>query len=225
MSLISSNLEEVNARIAAAAESVGRTREDITLVAVTKTKPCSDIKEAAAAGAAEFGENYVQELVSKYDELGAVGNWHMIGHLQRNKVKYIAPFVSMIQSVDSAALAEEISRRALAAGRRIDILIEAKVSEEDTKTGMNPDEARDLALAANDLPGVAVRGIMGIPPFGADPRPYFERLKKIYDSLPKEMGKYLSMGMTSDYETAIAFGSNMVRVGTAIFGARDYGKQ
>lgn len=222
MSVISQNLEAIRKKIAAAAQKSGRCEDDITLVAVTKLHPHADIEEAVKCGVTDIGENYVQEACGKYEKLGNIAKWHMIGHLQKNKVKYIVPFVSLIESVDSFELAREINKRAKVCDRIIDILIEVKISEESTKTGINPDSMISLAEQISLLDSIRIKGLMGMPPLDADPRPYFDKLYKLWQSLPIDNRVFLSMGMTQDYETAIHCGSNMVRIGTAIFGKRNF---
>jgi pyridoxal phosphate enzyme (YggS family) len=224
MSGICENLQAIRKRIDAAARKTGRTGEDIVLVVVTKTRSVAEIREALACGATDLGENYVQEAEAKYSEIGAGPRWHMIGHLQRNKVKHAVEFFDMIQSVDSEELAREIGRRAEAIGRCIDTLIEVKISSEPTKFGVDPDEVLRLADVISDIAGIRVCGLMGMAPIVAEPeatRPYFAKLKEIWDKLPREQRLYLSMGMTQDFEIAIEEGSNMVRIGTAIFGPRE----
>ncbi len=224
MSDICENLQTIRRRIDAAARKTGRTEKDIVLVVVTKTRSVAEIREALACGATDLGENYVQEAESKYSEIGNVPKWHMIGHLQRNKVKHAVEFFDMIQSVDSEEIAKEIGRRAEAIGRCIDVLVEVKVSSEPTKFGVGCDEALRLVDRISEISGIRVCGLMGMAPIVLDPeaaRPYFAKLKEIWDKLPKEQRLYLSMGMTQDFEVAIEEGSNMVRIGTAIFGPRD----
>lgn len=224
MSDICENLQAIRRRIDAAARKTGRTEGDIVLVVVTKTRSVAEIREAIACGATDIGENYVQEAEAKYSEIGNGLRWHMIGHLQRNKVKHAVEFFDMIQSVDSEELAREIGRRAEAIGRCMDVLVEVKISSEPTKFGVDCDEALRLADRISDISGIRVCGLMGMAPIVSDPeaaRPYFARLKQIWDKLPQEQRLYLSMGMTQDFEIAIEEGSNMVRIGTAIFGPRD----
>lgn len=223
MSRIGDNLRSVEERIYKAARKSGRKREDITLVTVTKTRGEEEIREAIACGATDLGENYVQEAEEKYARLGDIARWHMIGHLQRNKARHAVEFFSVIHSVDNVPLAQEIGRRAELIGRRVDVLVEVKVSGEETKFGVEPGRAVDLAGEIAQVSGIRVCGLMGMAPFVEDPedtRPYFSDLKRLWDKLPYEQRLYLSMGMTSDFEVAIEEGSNMVRIGTAIFGPR-----
>ncbi|MCE5200047.1 MAG: YggS family pyridoxal phosphate-dependent enzyme [Armatimonadota bacterium] len=223
MSLICDNLRTVRERIDVAAEKSGRSEQDVTLVVVTKTRSVAEIREAIACGAGDIGENYVQEAETKYGEIGDAARWHMIGHLQRNKVRHVVEFASLIHSVDSEDLAREIGRRAEAIGRRVNVLVEVKVSEEPSKFGVSTDDVLRLAEKISEVSGIKVCGLMGMAPFLPNPeetRPYFSNLKKTWDKLPDEQRIYLSMGMTQDYEIAVQEGSNMVRIGTAIFGPR-----
>lgn len=200
-----------------------------TLVAVSKTKPAEDILQAYRAGQRIFGENKVQEMCAKYETLPKDIEWHMIGHLQSNKVKYIAPFVSMIQSVDSFSLLRKIDAAAQKAGRTIDCLLEVKIAAEDTKYGLTPVEAEEIISSgvAEGMQGVRLCGLMGMASNTDDVhqvRTEFSRLRKLFDTL-REIHPgldVLSMGMSGDYLAAVECGSNMVRVGSGIFGARNY---
>lgn len=200
-----------------------------TLVAVSKTKPAEDILQAYRAGQRIFGENKVQEMCAKYEVLPKDIEWHMIGHLQSNKVKYIAPFVSMIQSVDSFSLLRKIDAAAQKAGRTIDCLLEVKIAAEDTKYGLTPVEAEEIISSgvAEGMQGVRLCGLMGMASNTDDVhqvRTEFSRLRKLFDTL-REIHPgldVLSMGMSGDYLAAVECGSNMVRVGSGIFGARNY---
>jgi len=223
MSIISDNLRDVTERIHGSARKAGRRGEDITLVAVTKTRSVEEIREAVAAGVTDIGENYVQEAEAKYIRIGDAVRWHMIGHLQRNKARPAVELFDAVQSVDSEILAAEIGRRATAAGKTIDILMEIHISGEEAKFGVEPESALDLAERIAQVSGVRLCGLMGMPPFMEDPedtRPYFRRLRELWEKLPNEQRLHLSMGMTHDFEVAIEEGSNMVRIGTAIFGQR-----
>ena len=223
MGNIADNLAAVRERIAMSAMRSGRVAEDIILIAVTKMTDASRIREAVTAGVTDVGENYVQEAEAKRREIDPGIRWHFIGHLQRNKVKQAVRIFSTIQSVDSLPLAEEIGRRASALGGEMDILIEVNLSGEASRFGVIPEETLQFAEKIAVVPGVRLRGFMGMAPFVANPeatRPYFIRLKELWDKLPKEQRQWLSMGMTNDFEVAIEEGSNMVRIGTAIFGAR-----
>lgn len=200
-----------------------------TLVAVSKTKSAEDILQAYRAGQRIFGENKVQEMCAKYETLPKDIEWHMIGHLQSNKVKYIAPFVSMIQSVDSFSLLRKIDAAAQKAGRTIDCLLEVKIAAEDTKYGLTPVEAEEIISSgvAEGMQGVRLCGLMGMASNTDDVhqvRTEFSRLRKLFDIL-REIHPgldVLSMGMSGDYLAAVECGSNMVRVGSGIFGARNY---
>lgn len=223
MSSIAARLSWIRERIDSAAAMTGRGGADVMLVAVTKMRTVDEIKDAIACGVTDVGENYVQEAEAKFSIIGDAVRWHMIGHLQRNKVRHAVEFVSLIHSVDSEPLAVEIGRRAEAAGKRLDVLIEVRISGEATKFGVEADEALRLAERMSGIQGIRVCGLMGMAPFVPDPeqtRPYFRGLRKLWDSLPDEQRLHLSMGMTQDFEIAIQEGSNMVRIGTAIFGPR-----
>lgn len=241
MADIKENLSEITSRIRAAAESSGRT-DPITLIAVSKTKPIAALEEAHLAGAADFGENYVQELTEKLDHFlpkAADGSlppvrpdlrFHMIGHLQTNKIRYIIGRVAMIHSVDSLKLAEAIEKEAAKRDLVQDILIEVNIAEESSKTGTTAADALEIIRTAAKLPHIRIRGLMCMPPITEDPensRPYFSQLRALRDEviamhLDNVTMDYLSMGTTGDFETAIQEGANMIRVGTAIFGHRDY---
>lgn len=229
---IQENLREVKDRIAHAAIRSGRQPEDITLIAVTKTLPVDVINAAIGFGVADIGENKVQEVTDKYEQVMGGPKWHLIGHLQTNKVKYIIDKVALIHSVDSFRLAEEISKRAEKAGLIMDILVQINVAEESTKFGLSVEEVTELVEAISVLPGIRIKGLMTIAPFiddEAELRKYFAQMKEIFETLKKTMYNkadmtYLSMGMTNDYELAIEEGANMVRIGTGLFGARNYNK-
>jgi len=228
VSEIAERLQAVRARIAAAAEKSGRPPSAVTLLAVTKTMPVARIQEALAAGARLFGENRIQEAREKIPQiLGAA--WHLVGHLQTNKAKQAVELFECIHSVDSVRLAQEVSRHAMAGGKRIRCLIEVNLGEEPQKSGAAADEVRQLCKVVRELPGVALEGLMTVPPFLPDPeatRPFFRRLRELRDRMVDEGGHALpelSMGMTNDFEVAIAEGATVVRIGTAIFGARPAG--
>lgn len=229
---VAENLSEIRSRIDELARSAGRNPEEVKLIAVSKTKPVSLIKEAVAAGALDLGENKPQEIVSKYPEFeGDNVRWHMIGHLQKNKVRHIIDKAELIHSVDSLALAEEINKRAEAIGKIQKILIQVNVTGEDSKSGVSPDDAAELCREISKLNNVRIMGLMTISVSGYT----YEENKSVFDSLAALAAriddmkidnismKELSMGMTHDFDAAIAAGATMVRVGTAIFGARDYG--
>lgn len=206
--------------------------ENVTLVAVSKTHPAAMIREAYDAGHRIFGESRPQELREKYEALPKDIEWHMIGHLQTNKIKYIAPFVTLIQSVDSARLAEAIQREAAKCGRTIGILLEIHVAAEETKTGWDVSELMEYIRTAPfaQMPNVCVRGVMGIATNtddGETIRRDFNELRRCFDLLQPYFGARfdtLSMGMSHDYPLAVECGSTMVRVGSLIFGNRDYTK-
>ena len=231
------NYRRVRERADAACLRAGRNPESVTVVAVSKTKPLEMIGELAAQGVRDFGENYVQELAAKADELAAKAgemspvNWHFIGHLQTNKVKQVLGRAAMIHSVDSLHLAQAISKEAEKRGiETVDILIEINIGKEETKSGIPEEEAETLLGQIAPLPHLCVRGLMSIAPFVEDPeenRGHFRRLEALRSRLqalmlPDAPMTELSMGMTGDFEVAIEEGATLVRVGTAIFGARDY---
>ncbi len=202
--------------------------EEVTLVAVSKTKPVSEIMEAYNTGHRIFGENKVQEMESKWQEMPKDIDWHMIGHVQRNKVKYMAPFVSLIHSVDSKRLLKEINKQAKKEERVIDCLLQIKIAEEDSKFGLDKEEALELLSSETfqKYENVNVLGLMGMATFTDDEKQVaneFQKLKTIYDSIKDKYNfTKLSMGMSGDYNIAIEKGSNLVRVGSAIFGERNY---
>lgn len=200
-----------------------------TLVAVSKIKPVSDIKALYDSGQKDFGENYVQELVEKAEALPVDIRWHYIGHLQRNKVKYIAPFVHLIHGVDSEKLLKEIDKQGKRAGRVIDCLLQVHIAQEETKFGFDAKEVRELVKKISSdelqLSHVRIRGLMGMASFTDDEekiRSEFAMLSTLYESLKPAFPDFdiLSMGMSADYQLAIEYGSNMVRIGSLLFGAR-----
>lgn len=219
MSLISDNLAQVQERIAQAASRTGRRMDEITLVAVTKKQPESAVREALSAGVLDLGENYVQEAAAKRDDITG-GRWHLLGHLQSNKARHAAALFDLIQSVDSIKLASAISREAKAVDAVPDILLQVHLGDEATKTGLPPDQVLDAAAEIAAFSNVTLRGLMGIAPYGVDPRPYFQQARRLWEALPQENRQILSIGMSGDFETALEEGATMVRVGTAIFGAR-----
>lgn len=228
---IKENLENINAKITIAAEKSGRKRDDILLLAVSKTIDVPRIKEAVALGLVELGENKPQEINRKFFEVENV-KWHQIGHLQTNKVKYIIDKVCLIHSVDSLKLAEEIDKRAKAKNIIMEVLVEINIAGEEAKHGVPLIEAESLALEISKLDNIKVTGFMTVAPFVENPednRDYFSQMRKLFvDIRDKNYNnidmKYLSMGMTNDYEVAIEEGANIVRIGTGLFGARDYTK-
>lgn len=228
MSVLTENLDHVRRQINEAADKAQRNAEEITLIAVSKTKPVEMLLEAYQEGCRDFGENKVQEILDKYDRMPADTRFHMIGHLQRNKVKYIVDKVVMIHSVDSLRLAEEISREALKHGVCMDILIEVNVAGEESKFGVTPEETEGLIRQIALLPSLRVKGLMTIAPYVENPeenRIYFHKLRQLaVDIMSQNIDnvnvEVLSMGMTGDYQVAIEEGATCVRVGTGIFGGR-----
>ena len=228
--MIKENIQIVQNKINTACKKAGRTSDDAHLVAVSKTKPVSMLQEAYDCGIRDFGENKVQEILDKYDKLPSDIRWHMIGHLQRNKVKYIIDKVSLIHSVDSLRLAEEISKEAVKHNLIMPILIELNIAEEESKFGLSLHECEEMIYAISQLPNIQIKGLMTVAPFvenAEDNRQYFKSMKQLsVDIMRKNIDNVcmdiLSMGMTGDYEVAIEEGSNIVRVGTGIFGERNY---
>jgi PLP dependent protein len=225
---ISGNLSQINQRIRAAAEKAGRDPASVRLVAVSKTRPTADIIAAFQAGQTVFGENYIQELVPKLAEVQESVQWHVIGHLQSNKVKYIAGKVALIHSVDRVSLATEIDRQWGKLGKICDVLIQVNISGEVTKSGTTEAGAIQLVRECALLPNIRVRGMMTMPPFFDDPeaaRPYFAELRRLSEAIAAQQiagvgMTELSMGMSGDFETAVQEGATLVRIGTAIFGER-----
>lgn len=230
--MVVENLAEVERRVCAACERAGRPREEVTLIAVSKTKPVSMIEELLPGGTRNFGENKVQELCEKYEQLPKEIRWHLIGHLQRNKVKYVVDKACLIHSVDSLRLAETISEEAVKRQLTVPVLIEVNVAGEESKFGVSPEETEELIREIAKLPGIAVKGLMTIAPFVENPeenRVHFANLKKLcvdikMKNIDNVSMNVLSMGMTGDYEVAIEEGATMIRVGTGIFGERNYNK-
>lgn len=229
--MIAENIAQVETRIARACEEAGRDRSSVTLIAVSKTKPLALLQEAYDCGCRDFGENRVQELTEKYEALPKDIRWHMIGHLQRNKVKYLIGKVFLIHSVDSLRLAQEISRESVKKQVTTSILIEVNAAGEQSKFGLTSDaEVLRMVEAIAALPGIAVKGLMTVAPYvehAEENRQYFHALKQLsVDIMHKNIDNVsmdiLSMGMTGDYEVAVSEGAGYVRVGTGIFGERDY---
>ncbi len=233
MDHIRDNIEDVLENIAKAAGSVGRNKDDVTLIAVSKTKSVSDIEAALECHVKNMGENKVQEIRQKYEALGNNAKWHMIGHLQTNKVKYIIDKVDLIHSVDSIKLAEKISVEAKKMDKNIDILIQLNVANEESKFGIKTRELDDFISQVRNMSHVRIKGLMTIAPYVEDPeenRKIFREINQLaVDIKRKNIDNVnmdiLSMGMTNDYMVAIEEGSTMVRVGTGIFGKRDYNKR
>lgn len=230
--MIATNLEEVENRIKEACRRSNRDVSEVTLIAVSKTKPTDMLLEAYHENIREFGENKVQELCEKYEQLPKDIHWHMIGHLQRNKIKPLMNKVTLIHSVDSYRLAESISKEAVKAEVDVDILIEVNVANEESKFGVTTEETPALVEEISKLPNIHIKGLMTIAPFVSNPeenREIFRKLKQLsIDIKNKKLDNVsmceLSMGMTNDYEVAIEEGATYVRVGTGIFGERDYGQ-
>lgn len=226
------NIEAVLSKVKYAATVSNRESKDIGLIAVTKTVDVDTIKEAIDYGILHIGENKVQELVKKYDQIGKAVKWHLIGHLQRNKVRHIIDKVDLIHSLDSYRLAKEIDKRAKNIDRIVECLLQVNVSGEKTKYGVSPDEVDHILREISPLHNVQVVGLMTMAPHVEDKektRQYFRALKNIFDQvaekdLPNVKMKYLSMGMSNDFEIAVEEGANFIRVGTSIFGERDYSK-
>jgi pyridoxal phosphate enzyme (YggS family) len=225
---IQDNLLNIKTKIEKALMDAGRDKNEARLLAVSKTKPVSAIKDAIKAGQIDFGENYIQEAMDKIDELGRDNiTWHFIGRLQSNKAKFAVQYFDLIHSVDSFKLAKEIDKRAKAINKVQKILIQINTGREEQKSGIMPEDAMDVFKDIVNLENIEILGLMSIPPFGMDEKEtkiHFKLLKKTLGDLNKNFSnldmKELSMGMTGDFETAIKEGSTMVRVGTAIFGAR-----
>lgn len=228
--MLQENLAEVEARIAAACERAGRSRDEVTLIAVSKTKPAAMLQEAYDLGIRDFGENKVQELCDKSEVLPRDIKWHMIGHLQTNKVKYIVGKTRLIHSVDSLKLAEEIQKQAVKKEVCVPILVEVNIAGEESKFGVAKEEAMELVRQIASLDHLQIKGLMTIAPFvenGEDNRLYFRGIRQLSVDIANQnidnvSMDILSMGMTGDYAVAIEEGATMVRVGTGIFGARNY---
>ncbi len=228
--MLASNLQEVERKIIEACKKAGRAREDITLIAVSKTKPVPMLREIYDLGVRDFGENKVQELTDKEPQLPADLRWHMIGHLQRNKVKQVIDKAVLIHSVDSVRLAKTIEAEAAKKDIIVQILLEVNVAEEDSKFGLKLDEVLSAVEKIATMPHVRIKGLMTIAPFVENPeenRTVFAQLQKLsVDIAEKNIDNVsvdiLSMGMTNDYQVAIEEGATMIRVGTGIFGEREY---
>ena len=230
--MLKENLANVEKNIEQACKNAGRSRDEVTLIAVSKTKPVEMLQEIFDENIRDFGENKVQELCSKMEQLPLDIRWHMIGHLQRNKVKYLIGKVTMIHSVDSLRLAEEISKESVKKDAQTDILLEINCAGEESKFGIRPEDTLVLVRQIAVLPNVHIRGLMTVAPLTQTPeenRVYFQLMKKLSVDIAKKnidniTMSILSMGMTNDYQVAIEEGATMVRVGTGIFGERDYSK-
>ena len=228
--MVAEKLMDAERRVCEACRRAGRSRDEVTLIAVSKTKPVEMLEEVYGAGTRYFGENKVQELVDKYEVMPKDIHWQMIGHLQRNKVKYIIDKAELIHSVDSIRLAETIDREAEKKGIVANVLLEVNMAREETKFGLMPEEVPDFVRQIAGFQHIKVQGLMTIAPFVSDPeenRKYFANLRKLSVDIGKEKVdnvnmSILSMGMTNDFEIAIEEGATMIRVGTAIFGERNY---
>lgn len=225
---ITQNLQEVRRRIQRACERAGRDPGEVTLIAVSKTKPLADLQAAYGAGARDFGENKVQEILEKAPAMPEDARFHMIGHLQRNKVRQVLPHAVLIHSVDSVRLAQQIQQEAERLDRTADILLEVNVAGEESKFGFSPEETEEAVKTISRFPQLRIRGLMTIAPFVDDPeenRGIFQKLYQLSVDIKKKnidnvTMNVLSMGMTGDYEVAVEEGATMIRVGTGIFGAR-----
>lgn len=226
--MIKENLEEVREKIRQACQRSGRREEDVTLISVSKTKPVEVLREAYEAGSRDFGENRVQEIMEKYGQMPEDVRWHMIGHLQKNKVRQVIDKAVLIHSVDTVELAEQIEKDAAKRDLTVDILLEVNVAEEESKFGFRTEEVEAAVMKIKEFPHVHIKGLMTIAPFvsnSEDNREVFKKLYQLYvDIRSKNIDNVnmsvLSMGMTGDYEVAVEEGATMIRVGTGIFGAR-----
>lgn len=228
---IKENIDGILSRIAKACERSGRNPEDITLIAVSKTVDADKARKAVESGIINLGENRVQELVDKYEKLSDIEvKWHMIGHLQKNKVKYIIDKVELIHSVESIELASEINKRALKNNLKANVLVELNIGEEESKFGISEENVYDFVKSLEQFENINVLGLMTVAPYAEDPeeiRWVFKKMKVIFDkissmNIKNSNMKFLSMGMTNDFEIAIEEGANIIRIGTALFGARLY---
>jgi len=228
--MLKENLQKVEENIQKACDRVGRKREEVTLIAVSKTKPLEDIEEILEENVIDFGENKVQELCDKYEKISRPVNWHLIGHLQTNKVKYVVDKVALIHSVDSYKLAEQINKEAKKKNTIVPILLQVNIAKEDTKFGLEKEEVLPLIEQIKDMEGIQIKGLMTIAPFVTNPeenRVHFKNLYQLYVDIKRKsinnvIMDTLSMGMTGDYQVAIEEGATMIRVGTGIFGERNY---
>ncbi|MCK4404002.1 MAG: YggS family pyridoxal phosphate-dependent enzyme [candidate division Zixibacteria bacterium] len=228
MSGIEQNIKDIRSRIEKAAQKSGRGADEVKLVVVTKTVEAERVNEAIRGGIETIGENRVQEAEAKFKQINENVEKHLVGHLQTNKAKKAVELFDLIQSVDSARIAEEISRRALQKGKVMDVLVEVNTSGEETKFGVEPEQVSSLIETISKFEGIKIKGLMTIGLFSDNPedtRPCFKKLNILFEeikcaNIPNVEMRYLSMGMTSDFEVAIEEGSNMVRVGTGIFGPR-----
>ena len=224
---IEQNIKVIKERVDKSAKESARTLDDITIVAVSKTVNAEAVVQAKNAGMKHFGENRVQEFLKKREVIGDDVFWHIIGPLQSNKVKYILEGVTLLHSLDRLSLAEEIEKRCGNKGTVIDALVQVNIAKEPTKSGVFEEDLEDFLEKLSVLRNVRIKGLMAIPPFAVHPddnREYFARMKQLYERFKSSSDgfEYLSMGMSGDFEAAIKEGANMVRIGTAVFGARSY---
>jgi len=225
MRTIAENIAEIRNNIALARQKSPHPDQDVTLVAVTKMHSAEEIQEVLAAGQTLLGENRVQELLDKYDAVGDAATWHIIGHLQSNKVKYITEKVAMIHSLESESLANELSNRMQALGKTMDCLVQVNIADEESKFGLERNEVLPVIKRVSQLPGIHIKGLMHIAPYFEDPedvRPIFREMYRLFEELkalelPGVDMEILSMGMSHDYQVAIEEGANMIRVGSSIF--------
>ena len=225
MGTIADNIAEIRNNIALARQKSPHPDQDVTLVAVTKMHSAEEIQEVLAAGQTLLGENRVQELLDKYDAVGDAATWHIIGHLQSTKVKYITEKVAMIHSLESESLANELSNRMQALGKTMDCLVQVNIADEESKFGLERDEVLPFIKRVSQLPGIHIKGLMHIAPYFEDPedvRPIFREMYRLFEELkalelPGVDMEILSMGMSHDYQVAIEEGANMIRVGSSIF--------
>lgn len=233
MNPIAENIQDIQSRIEAACQRSGRAVSSVRLIAVTKTIDVEQINLAVQAGMTILGENRVQEVLSKYESVSPDVSWHLIGHLQTNKVRQIIDHVTLIHSLDSVHLAHELQKRASQRGKAVEVLIEVNVGQEASKFGLSPEDVPAFLESLKDMNFIRVCGLMTVAPFLPDPedvRIVFRRLKTLFDAMkhinqPNVTMEHLSMGMTHDFEVAVEEGATMVRVGTGIFGSRNYAVQ
>jgi PLP dependent protein len=224
---ISENIRNIKERVDKSAKKSKRSKDDITIVAVSKTVNAESVVQAVKAGMKDFGENRVQEFLKKREEIGDEVNWHIIGPLQRNKVKFILDGVTLLHSLDRLSLAQEIEKQCENKRTKLDVLVQVNIAKEPTKSGVFEEDIEALLSQMSVMRRIRVKGLMAIPPFVSEPddnRPHFQRMRMLYERFADMNSEckfeYLSMGMSGDFEAAIEEGSNMVRIGTAVFGAR-----
>ena len=222
---ISENIKNIRERVDKSAKKSKRSKDDITIVAVSKTVDAESVVQAAKAGMKDFGENRVQEFLKKREEIGDEVNWHIIGPLQRNKVKFILDGVTLLHSLDRLSLAQEIEKQCEKLSTKLDVLVQVNIAKELTKSGVFEEDLEEFLESLSVLRNVRVKGLMAIPPYAFDPngnRKYFARMRVLYDTFKNfsDGFEYLSMGMSGDFEAAIIEGANIIRIGTAVFGAR-----